>query len=130
MLYLKLYLAGPMRGIEEYNFPAFRKAARELRARGHTVFSPADHDVKHDGFNPKTDAAKPLAHYMRYDLPAVCRSDAVVNLDGWEKSTGACLENFTAAVCDIPSLSYPSLARIEREAIFEACRERLMKEAH
>ena len=99
------YLAGPMTGIEEYNFPAFHRAAADLRARGWVVFSPAEKDEA-DGFNPKTDTAKTLKEYMVDDLAAVCRSDAVICLPGWESSTGANLEMHVARVCGIPVLAY------------------------
>lgn len=49
---VKIYLAGPMRGYEFFNFPAFDKAAARLRAEGHEVFSPADNDRKLFGLPP------------------------------------------------------------------------------
>ena len=48
---MRLYLAGPMTGLPLWNFPAFATAAAALRADGHTVFSPAEHD-KAVGWNP------------------------------------------------------------------------------
>lgn len=109
----RAYLAGPMRGIEEFNFPAFHQAADTLRLQGWEIWSPAERDIEEDGFNPKTDAAKSMAHYMTYDLPAVCESDAVIVLPGWEKSKGARLEVHVAQECDIPVLEYPTLEPIK-----------------
>ena len=41
---IKVYLAGPMRGIANFNFPAFDFAAHKLRNQGFYVFSPAERD--------------------------------------------------------------------------------------
>ena len=40
-----LYIAGPMTGIPEHNFPQFMKAARYLRRRGYAVINPAEMDI-------------------------------------------------------------------------------------
>jgi hypothetical protein len=89
------YLAGPMRGIPEYNFPAFLRAAALLREQGWTIHSPAERDIE-EGFDPKTDEAKSLDYYMQHDLAAVCSHDAVILLGGWEDSQGARLEAMVA----------------------------------
>jgi hypothetical protein len=96
------YLAGPMRGIPEYNFPAFYAAAAALRQHGLDVWSPAENDVNQDGFDPAKDTAQPMRHYMRRDLPAVLDADMVCVLPGWEKSQGAQLEVHVARACGIP----------------------------
>ena len=110
-----------MRGIPEYNFPAFHAATARLRAAGHEVWSPAERDEA-EGFNAATDTAQPLAHYMRYDLPAVLDAEAVAVLPGWRKSKGACLEVHVAQVCCIPILDAGTLEPITETACQEAHR--------
>lgn len=83
---MKLYLCGPMRGVEDLNFPAFRSAAKFLRSSGHEVFDPSDHDEHgHDE-----------SWYMARDLAEVCRADGIALLPGHEFSRLGRLELFVA----------------------------------
>jgi hypothetical protein len=110
---VKVYLAGPMRGIAEFNFPAFHDATRKLRAAGYEVFSPAEHDVN-NGLNVtgmKGDNAElgpsgfDLRAALAADLDYICRvADAVVVLPGWARSKGAIAEVATARAIGIPWL--------------------------
>lgn len=106
---MKIYLAGPMRGIPEFNFPAFFAAAQMLRAMGHTVFSPAEKDNERHGTdiskgNATGDEAQAtkehgfnLREALALDLDFICReADAVALLPGWERSKGATAEKATA----------------------------------
>jgi len=79
----RLYLAGPMTGFEDFNFPAFNAMAAELRARGYVVENPAEHGV--------VDGAD-WADYMAYDLTRLGLCGQVAVLPGWENSKGARLE--------------------------------------
>lgn len=110
---MRLYLAGPMRGIPLFNFPAFEAAALSLRLRGHTVWSPAEHDIEQDGFDPAKDEAQPLSYYMERDLPEVCKCDALAMLPGWEKSKGATLEVMVGRKLGKPILDADTLRVIE-----------------
>lgn len=98
-----IYLAGPMRGKANFNFPAFDFAAQKLRAEGHEVFSPADNDRKMGvpkEENPTGDesivAAKTgltARDFFDADTHYICRgANAVALLPGWENSQGACAE--------------------------------------
>lgn len=99
----RAYIAGPMRGIPDFNFPAFDALAEELRDKGWSVFSPADRDRERgDAPDPNGENAKHLSYYMVDDLPAVAACDAVFLLPGWEQSRGASLEFFVAKALDIP----------------------------
>lgn len=104
---MKLYLAGPMRGIEHHNFPAFDGAAGKLRAIGLEVFNPADHD-REIGFDESTvDVPEgTLQAMMRWDLARVMEVDAVVFLPGWERSKGACAERTVAHYLGLPCFDF------------------------
>ena len=41
----KVYLAGKMSGIPEFNFPAFFRYAKQLEDAGFEVFNPAQNDL-------------------------------------------------------------------------------------
>jgi hypothetical protein len=111
---VKVYLAGPMRGIAEFNFPAFHDATRKLRAAGYEVFSPAEHDVN-NGLNVtgmKGDNAElgpsgfDLRAALAADLDYICRvADAVVVLPGWAMSKGAIAEVATARAIGLPFIT-------------------------
>ncbi len=90
----KLYLAGPMSGYPEHNFPLFHQAARLLRAAGHEVFNPAE--------NNDDGVVQSRAYYMRLDIPALLASEAVVLLPDWQQSRGANLEVWIALDLDLP----------------------------
>lgn len=81
---MKLYLAGPMTGYSDFNYPTFNRYADLLREKGHVVFNPAE---AHEG---QTDL--PLVEYYRADLPEVMNADAIAVLPGWRDSKGARLE--------------------------------------
>lgn len=84
----RCYIAGPMTGLKDFNFPAFHDAAAQLRARGLEVENPAE--------NPKQPCGAWLA-YMRLAVCQVAKVDGLVLLPGWEKSQGARVE-FNLAV--------------------------------
>lgn len=90
----KLYLAGPMRGYDLYNFPAFDEAAARLRVAGYTVISPAELD-RAVGFDERTTEPLPddfMPAATRRDVEALLKVDGIALLPGWERSTGARLE--------------------------------------
>jgi hypothetical protein len=95
---MKLYLAGPMRGIDQFNFPAFHTAAQELRSYGATVVSPAEHDEE-QGFDPTLNSLDgfDLAAALSWDLTQILHEvDAIALLPGWEASSGVAAEVATA----------------------------------
>lgn len=87
----RVYISGPMRGLPDFNFPAFDRARDAFAARGWLVVSPADMD-RADPHPPQPEEA--VDRYVDRDLAAV-RSlrrgtdDGLVLLDGWHRSIGA-----------------------------------------
>ena len=89
-----IYVAGPMTGIPEFNFPAFHAAADKLAAEGWGVINPAgldEADVDANG-----DATKPWDYYLRRDIKYLADATAIYMLPGWENSKGASLEHHIA----------------------------------
>ena len=94
----KVYIAGPMSGYPEFNFPAFFAAQAELEAQGWTVFNPAnkehqkelDAEAFKDGDAPKAIAAGfDFRECYAWDVNRVIEADAIYMLPGWEQSPGA-----------------------------------------
>jgi hypothetical protein len=54
---------------------------------------------------------------MQHDLPAVCGSDCIVVLPGWQQSQGATLEVHVAKALGLPVLKYPDLEPEAEETI-------------
>lgn len=89
----RAYLAGPMRGIERYNFPAFDAAAERLGDAGWDVVNPAGLD-RAIGVTETTDPLPDgfLRGAMERDLSAITKCDAIALLPGWHKSRGVVVE--------------------------------------
>lgn len=103
---MKIYLAGPMRGIPEFNFPTFHFAAKILREQGHEVFNPAERDNEHHGTDisagnatgseelAKEQHGFSLRDALAADCKFICeQADAIAMLPGWEGSSGARAEH-------------------------------------
>jgi len=100
---MKLYLAGPMRGIKDFNFPAFHAAAAKLRSEGNEVFSPAERDIAKYGdvFYSETGDEKNIPAHVNFslrealgaDLSYICaEAEGIALLPNWDRSKGACAE--------------------------------------
>lgn len=96
-----VYIAGPMRGYPQFNFPAFMEAAEDFKKRGYKVFNPAQKDVDSHGKdmfekNVTGDEVKAaqegfsLRDALEWDTRVICQEcDTIYMLKGWEKSSGA-----------------------------------------
>lgn len=106
----RYYLAGPMSGIPQFNFPAFFDAARLLRERGLDVVSPAELD------DPKTrddalaspdgklidgkSSGQTWGDFLARDVKLIAdQVQGIIFLPGWPRSKGAKLEAIVALLC-------------------------------
>ena len=79
----RVYIAGPMSGYAELNFPAFHAEAFALRSVGLDVVNPAEINV---------DPGTGWSACMRADIAQLVTCDRIHLLPGWSTSKGASLE--------------------------------------
>lgn len=101
------YLAGPMSGLPQFNFPAFLNVAEKLRLQHYTVISPAELDDDVDLANAMASidgspgkSGRSWGDFLARDVKVVAdMCTGVILLPGWENSRGAKLESFVALLC-------------------------------
>jgi hypothetical protein len=79
----RVYISGPMTGYVDFNKPRFNQEADRLRSLGYDVVNPAE-------LNP--DPTTPWQQCLRKDIAELVTCDALVMIEGWERSNGAHLE--------------------------------------
>lgn len=84
-----IYIAGPMSGVADWNYPLFHEVTKAWRAADWTVLNPAE------SFGGRTDL--PYARYMRNALKLVMKAGHIALLPGWQNSKGAQMEALVAA---------------------------------
>ena len=110
---MKIYVSGPMTGLPEFNYPAFREAGEQLWRDGYDVLNPIDAE-KH---NPTPGQPQEWRWYMRHAIRMLAAADGVALLPGWKKSRGARLEVHIAHTLGLPVQpleSWTGLAAVER----------------
>ena len=120
---MRTYIAGPMRGLANYNFRAFDAARDFLIGLGHDVVSPADIDraagfvTERDGVVELTPAFS-IDKALRQDFKAITTCDAVAFLPGWEASSGSLAERRVAidVGCALWRID-PGAGTFEREVV-------------
>lgn len=122
MTQVNVYIAGPMRGIKDFNFPAFFATEGDIISAmnwtfaGSEVFNPARRDVSEHGegvnksetgdLDDIANSGFDLRTALATDLDFIARkASVVVVLDGWEASKGARAECSTAHALGIPVVS-------------------------
>lgn len=99
----RIYLAGPMTGLPEYNYPAFHAEAARLRALGFHVENPAENQTPECGT---------WEGYMRNSVRQMLTCDAVAFLPGWAESRGALLERYIAQQVGLATVPVSVLAEL------------------
>jgi len=103
------YIAGPMRGYPQFNFPAFFDAEESLARLGWKSKNPARMDLEQDA-TAATSFVHPVEVYVKRDIEAllflkqmerVGHKVAVHFLEGWHKSKGARAEHAVAEWLEI-----------------------------
>ena len=77
---MKVFISGPMTGIEDFNRAKFNAMEKMLKEHGKSVFNPAWLAV---------DESWSRDDLMAVDIAVLARCDAIVLLPGWENSEGA-----------------------------------------
>jgi hypothetical protein len=103
----KLYLAGPMTGYPQFNFPLFFKAAEIARSWGFDIISPAELDAENnedyeiasnspDGALGST--TQTYGDYLGRDVKIIADEgvEGILFLPRWEESKGARLEAYVS----------------------------------
>lgn len=114
---IRVYLAGPMTGIAQFNFPTFDHEAQKLRdVCGYEVISPAELDSpEHRAAALHSPDGEPTAYMektsdtwgqlLARDVRLIADDGikAIFVLPGWSRSRGARLETFVGrALCGLP----------------------------
>jgi len=101
---MKIYVAGPMTGRKDLNYPEFFRVAKELRALGHEVINPAENNgaTLEEALTNVVSYEEDWETYLRKDIKGLVDSDAICMLPDWQTSRGALLEHHIAYSLGIP----------------------------
>lgn len=93
----QIYIAGPMTGHVDHNFPAFDAAKKHFEALGYRVLSPADLDRAVGVFEHTNELPKNfLREAILRDVVTIYFCDEIYLMKGWETSKGARAEKALA----------------------------------
>lgn len=94
---MKVYISGPINGIENNNAEAFKNAENLLRFNGYEAISP----LKAASVLSSNSTWK---DYMIFDIKLLMECDYIYMLPNWTKSKGALLEKMIADGLQIKEL--------------------------
>jgi len=92
----RVFIAGPMRGYEKYNFPKFDKIEKALKDHGIECINPGRISRKFKEKDVNSDI-NVYNEMVRLQQEAEKTCNAILLLDGWQWSKGVQLEVKTAA---------------------------------
>jgi hypothetical protein len=106
---MTVYLSGPMTGYKNYNKEGFDRAKEEVAKRfpktdmltvqvvnPHGISKLVEASARSSGREPE------YMDYLHEDIKWMVDCDAVLTLDGWEKSRGSVIEVSVAGLMEIP----------------------------
>lgn len=99
----KWYLAGPMTGLPEFNFPQFASAKADLEEIGFEILSP--HTIDH-GETPETLGKLHYSVYLRAGFKMLLECQGIILLPNWTRSRGAQAEFNLAVSLDMAVMQY------------------------
>ena len=105
----KVYIAGPMRGLPDFNYPKFNDYAAIYRSVGWEVENPAEIGAKFGTPEQINADDALLAEVMAADLHALADCDAIFLLQDWNKSSGARREMAAAIANGLKILLAPTI---------------------
>lgn len=110
---MRLYLAGPMTSIPQFNFPCFDVWSQRLRDNGFEVISPHESDhpetqrlarLSEDGDPscfPEGIGAEPVPTALK-NVDDIGKCQGIALIPGWQKSSGVIHEIATAVRFRLP----------------------------
>ena len=133
---VKYYLAGPMSGYPQFNIPAFDTAAKELRALGYTIVSPAERDTyetrsaalasETGSHSDITFQSETYGDMLARDMKILSDEvGGIIFLSGWTGSRGAKVEAYIGLIMGcafgvydpIVQCAFPMKTHIVAEAV-------------
>lgn len=92
-----VYIAGPMTGYEEFNFPAFDEASHKYKEQGYQVINPADLARNRARAKNVEVSQLPLRELAHVDISIMTQQAThIYMLNGWQYSKGAKAEHAMA----------------------------------